>query len=246
MKEMRTLEGLEEGLGVSLHDQQLLRDATTHDSAVQEGLAKDSYERLEFLGDAILGQAIAEMTYHEFPTLAEGKLSKIRAAVVNNENLATVARNELHLGAYLLLGKGEKDHGGPEKTSILAGSFEAVLGAIHLDQGAETVYAMVRRWFGERLREYARGLVSDDYKGRLQEFLARVSPKLHPVYTIDESGGADHRKEFLAQVVIDGRVHGTGRGTSKKAAQQKAARQALEQIEEEVWAPESDLCSSNT
>jgi ribonuclease-3 len=105
---------------------------------------------------------------------------------------------------------------------------------------------MIRRWFGERLREYARGRVSDDYKGRLQEFLARVSPKLRPVYTIDESGGADHRKEFLAQVVIDGRVHGTGRGTSKKAAQQKAARQALEQIEEEVWAPESDPCSSNT
>ena len=88
MEEMRTLEGLEEGLGVSFHDQQLLRDATTHDSAVQERLAEDSYERLEFLGDAILGQAIAELTYHEFPTLAEGKLSKIRAAVVNNENLS--------------------------------------------------------------------------------------------------------------------------------------------------------------
>src|SRR6266542_1483754 len=181
MEEMRTLEGLEEGLGVSFHDQQLLRDATTHDSAVLE-------------------------------------------------NLATVARNELHLGAYLLLGKGEKDHGGPEKTSILAGSFEAVLGAIHLDQGAETVYAMVRRWFGERLREYARGRVSDDYKGRLQEFLARVSPKLRPVYTTDESGGADHRKEFLAQVVIDGRVHGTGRGTSKKAAQQIGRASCRERV----------------
>jgi ribonuclease-3 len=99
---------------------------------------------------------------------------------------------------------------------------------------------MVRRWFGERLREYARGRVSDDYKGRLQEFLARMSPKLRPVYEIDESGGADHRKEFLAQVVIDGRVHGTGRGTSKKAAQQKAAHQALEQIEE-VAGPRSPI-----
>jgi ribonuclease-3 len=246
MKEMRTLEGLEEGLGVSFHDQQLLRDATTHDSAVQERLAKKSYERLEFLGDAILGQAIAELIYQDFPTLAEGKLSRIRAAVVNNENLASVARNKLDLGTYLLLGKGEKDHGGSEKTSILAGSLEAVLGATHLDQGAETVCAMVRQWFGERLHEYAGGRVSDDYKGRLQEFLARVSPKLRPVYAIDESSGPHHRKEYSAQVVVDGRVHGTGRGTTKKAAQQKAARQALEQIEEEVWAEESDPRSSNT
>lgn len=182
-----------------------------------------SNERLEFLGDAVLGLVVTNHMYRSYPDLPEGDLAKMRAGVVNAVSLSEVAR-ELGLGGCLLLGKGEQLTGGRDKTSILADALEAVIGAVYLDGGWEAAESMVMRLFGDRIGRSAAGPGGDDYKTRLQELCARRFDSL-PVYRLSDSG-PDHAKQFRAVVVVAGEERGRGEGRSKKAAEQVAAREA--------------------
>ena len=215
---------IEHALGVRFRDAALRDLALTHRSfAFEEGLETHN-ERLEFLGDAVLDLAIAEMAYVGFPELQEGELAPLRAAIVNMTALSEVARS-LGLGDALFLGKGEEKGGGRDKASILADALEAVIGAVYLDQGAESARDLIERLFRPRMTAYARGEGDRDFKSLLQQ---RASAELHevPDYRIEERG-PDHRKEFTATVFLGGRALGSGEGRSKKEAEQRAAREAF-------------------
>jgi ribonuclease-3 len=215
---------IEHALGVRFRDPSLRDLALTHRSfAFEEGLETHN-ERLEFLGDAVLDLAIAEMAYVGFPELQEGELAPLRAAIVNMTALAEVARS-LDLGSALFLGKGEEKGGGRDKASILADALEAVIGAVYLDQGAEAARAFIERLFRPRVAAYARGEGERDFKSLLQQ---RASAEFQevPDYRIEERG-PDHRKEFTATVYLGGRSLGSGEGRSKKEAEQRAARVAF-------------------
>jgi ribonuclease III len=215
--------GLAERLGWQVNDQDLFAQALAHRSWCAEHPRHEPNERLEFLGDAVLGQIVTDYLYRSYPDLPEGELAKARAAVVNSASLAGTAR-ELRVGNALLLGKGEDSSGGRLKPSILADAMEAIIGAIYLDVGYATTDTIVLRLLEERLREAAKGPGDDDYKTRLQELCAQTFDEL-PVYRVTDSG-PDHAKIFEAQVVVGGRSRGSGDGRSKKQAEQMAARHA--------------------
>jgi len=202
-----------------------LLHALTHRSWCSEHPGAQSNERLEFLGDAVLGLVVTDHLYERFPDLPEGQLAKTRAAVVSAPTLADVGR-ELGIGLELRLGKGEDASGGREKASILADAVEAVLGAMYLDGGIEPVRALVLAALDERIGAAAVRPGSRDYKTQLQEMAAHDG-HTPPVYVLSESG-PDHHKRFHATVAIGGEIQGAGTGTSKKEAEQKAARAAYE------------------
>lgn len=199
--------------------------ALTHRSWCAEHPGDESNERLEFLGDAVLGVVVTDHLFSAFPDLPEGQLAKARAAVVSSTTLAEVGR-ELGVGLDLRLGKGEDASGGREKASILADAVEAVLGAMYLDGGVEPVRRLVLEQLSERIDQAAERPGDKDYKTRLQEVAAHdgFTP---PVYALTESG-PDHHKRFHATVAVGGERLGAGTGTSKKEAEQKAARAAYE------------------
>ena len=199
--------------------------ALTHRSWCAEHPDDESNERLEFLGDAVLGVVVTDHLFSAFPDLPEGQLAKARAAVVSSTTLAEVGR-ELGVGLDLRLGKGEDASGGREKASILADAVEAVLGAMYLDGGVEPVRRLVLEQLSERIDQAAERPGDKDYKTRLQEVAAHdgFTP---PVYALTESG-PDHHKRFHATVAVGGERLGAGTGTSKKEAEQKAARAAYE------------------
>ena len=199
--------------------------ALTHRSWCAEHPGDESNERLEFLGDAVLGVVVTDHLFSAFPDLPEGQLAKARAAVVSSTTLAEVGR-ELGVGLDLRLGKGEDASGGREKASILADAVEAVLGAMYLDGGVEPVRRLVLEQLSERIDQAAKRPGDKDYKTRLQEVAAHdgFTP---PVYALTESG-PDHHKRFHATVAVGGERLGAGTGTSKKEAEQKAARAAYE------------------
>jgi ribonuclease-3 len=197
--------------------------ALAHRSWCSEHPGHEPNERLEFLGDAVLGLIVTDYLYRRHPDLPEGELAKARAAVVNSASLAGTAR-EVHLGSSLLLGKGEDSSGGRLKPSILADAMEALIGAIYLDAGYAVTAGIVIRLLGERLREAAKGPGEDDYKTRLQELCAQAYDEL-PVYRVTDRG-PDHAKVFEAEVSVGGRAKGRGEGRSKKQAEQVAARDA--------------------
>jgi ribonuclease-3 len=210
-------------LGWTVADRDLFAQALAHRSWCAEHPGKEPNERLEFLGDAVLGLIVTDYLYRSYPDLPEGELAKARAAVVNSVSLASAAR-ELQLGAALLLGKGEDSSGGRLKPSILADAMEAVIGAIYLDAGYSVSEEIVLRLFAERLTGAAKGPGEEDYKTRLQELCAQTYDEL-PVYRVTDSG-PDHAKVFEAQVLVGGRPWGRGQGRSKKQAEQVAARDA--------------------
>ncbi len=210
-------------LGWTVADRDLFAQALAHRSWCAEHPGKEPNERLEFLGDAVLGLIVTDYLYRSYPDLPEGELAKARAAVVNSVSLASAAR-ELQLGAALLLGKGEDSSGGRLKPSILADAMEAVIGAIYLDAGYSVSEEIVLRLFEERLTGAAKGPGEEDYKTRLQELCAQTYDEL-PVYRVTDSG-PDHAKVFEAQVLVGGRPRGRGQGRSKKQAEQMAARDA--------------------
>jgi ribonuclease-3 len=215
---------LERALGIRFKDPALHEAALTHRSfAFEQGVAPTN-ERLEFLGDAVLGLVITDLAYRAFPQLSEGELAKLRAATVNMTTLAEVAR-ELGLGEAVLLGKGEELSGGRNKASILADAMEAVLGAIYLDQGMRVAQRVVKNLFWPRMEAYARGEGDRDYKTSLQELAAQDLGRI-PEYRVVERG-PDHQKEFTATVFLGGRQFGQGVGRSKKEAEQQAAREAF-------------------
>jgi ribonuclease-3 len=220
---------LDRVLGIKFRDPVLRETALTHRSYAFENELPTNNERLEFLGDAVLGIVVTDMAFREFDEMPEGELAKLRAAIVNMGALANVAR-DLGLGRHILLGKGEEMSGGRDKSSILADALEAILGAIYLDRGLGTARKLVVRLFRPRMIAYVRGEGERDYKTILQEL---ASADLHslPEYRISERG-PDHQKEFTATVHLSGKAWGSGMGRSKKEAEQQAAHEAYVRLTE--------------
>lgn len=218
-----------EALGVEVRPD-LLRLALTHRSYAYENGGLPTNERLEFLGDSVLGLSITERLYLEHPEKSEGELAKLRASVVNMHALAEVARGlgEGGLGRHLLLGKGEELTGGRDKASILADGMESLLGAVHLQHGIEVARGVVLRLFAELLERGPRMGAGLDWKTSLQELTAERGIGV-PNYEIT-STGPDHDKEFTATAVIGGKAYGQGIGRSKKEAEQKAAGAAWQAL----------------
>jgi ribonuclease-3 len=219
---------LEATLPYEFQRKELLRLALTHRSApLRPG--EEHNERLEFLGDAVLGLAMSDLLMHRFPEASEGDLSKIRASLVNARTLAVKAAL-LSIGRWLRLGGGEERSGGREKPSILAAAYEAVLGAAYLDRGFVPVHRLVALHFVSDLEEKSRGILFDS-KTRLQEVTQKLF-KETPVYTVIESRGPEHQKLFISQVTIAGKLYGRGEGLNKKSADQAAAFNTLEILKE--------------
>jgi ribonuclease-3 len=214
---------LAERLGWDVADPALLAQSVAHRSWCAEHPGVASNERLEFLGDAVLGWVVTDHLFVQYPELPEGELAKVRSSLVNSAALADVA-GSLGLGDALLLGKGEDASGGRAKLSILADAMEAVLGAVYIDRGPDVAAELVMRLIGERIAEAAAGPGGEDYKTRLQERCARDYDEL-PSYVVSDDG-PDHAKHFDATVVVHGERLGTGSGRSKKQAEQAAARAA--------------------
>lgn len=195
-----------------------------HRSWVSEHPGELSNERLEFLGDAVLGWVVADLVFTRFGDLPEGALTDLRKSVVNASALAEVAA-QLDIGSHLLLGKGEHAAGGREKPSILSDAFEAVLGAVYVDGGSEAAYRFVERMIGPRLVDAVAVLDRLDHKSNLQELTARLDLGA-PRYEL-ASDGPDHQKRFFARVFVDERLVGEGVGRSKKESEQAAAAEAV-------------------
>jgi ribonuclease III len=228
---------LQERIGHEFRDRALLVQALTHRSWCAEHPGPESNERLEFLGDAVLGLAVTDHIYAAFPALSEGQLAKVRAGVVNAVVLADAAR-ELSLGRYLRLGRGEDQSGGRDKTSILSDTLEAVLGAVHLDGGRDAATRLVLELLAERIDGAAVVPGRADFKTRLQELTARTVDAV-PRYVVDGTG-PDHAKVFHAIVLVRGDEMGRGAGRSKKEAEQEAARVAWYRLTEGREPPASD------
>lgn len=226
-------------MGVAFKDQSFLDLALTHSSFVHENRLALSQcnERLEFLGDAVLNLSVAEMLVQAFPEEPEGALSKRRAALVNQKQLARLA-NEIALGPALKLGKGEEKTGGRTKESLLGDAFEAVVGALYLDQGQAVVQDYLRRLFVNLIPESKKVETSQDYKTRLQEYHQRLYKK-SPRYIVEGESGPDHSKTFKVRIEFQGKVLGKGEGRSKREAEQDAARSAFTEIQHIELPPRS-------
>jgi ribonuclease III len=217
---------LRHALGAPIMPESLER-ALTHRSFAYENANPPTNERLEFLGDSVLGLVVTDTLFRGYPALPEGQLAKLRAAVVQMGALAEVAR-ELDLGAYVRLGRGEQVTGGRNKSSILADTLEAVIGAVYIDCGLAEASALVHRLFDPVIARSARLGAGLDWKTSLQELTAANLLGV-PEYQVEESG-PDHQKSFQAVVRVGGRVLGSGQGRSKKAAEQQAAEAAWNTI----------------
>lgn len=226
---------LEQRLRVAFRDRNLLTWCLTHRSYAYEQGGLPTNERLEFLGDAVLGIVVTDRLYREFPGLTEGDLAKMRAALVNMTVLADVAK-EIDLGDLVLLGRGERMTGGAGKPSILSDTLEAVFGAIYLDGGIEVATRVIEALFLPRILGQVEGGTVHDYKTTLQELAAARVGSL-PEYRIAESG-PDHAKRFQATVRLGGEEFGQGEGRSKKEAEQAAAREAVHRLQAEGAASE--------
>jgi ribonuclease-3 len=221
---------LQERLGYRFRNPALLVQALTHKSYSNEqaGASAPHSERLEFLGDAVLGLAVSSRLYNAFPHLPEGDLTRIRAEVVSERALSALGRS-LELGRCLQLGRGEERTGGRDRDSLLADAFEALLGAIMCDSGFEAACCVVERLIGERLEGCARDRLGTDYKTRLQELLQARYGRT-PLYVPTAAEGPDHHRRYTVEVRFEGAVIGEGQGRSKKAAEQEAARSALARL----------------
>ncbi|HAM25107.1 MAG TPA: ribonuclease III [Actinobacteria bacterium] len=218
----RDLSALGDRLGVHV-DTELLERALTHRSYAYEHGGIPTNERLEFLGDSVLGIVVTDTLFRRHLDLPEGQLAKLRAAVVNMSALAEIARG-IDLGSFIRLGRGEEVTQGRDKSSILADTMEAVLGAVYLDQGLAVAAAVIHRLFDEVIAAAADMGAGLDWKTSLQELTSRQG-RGTPHYAVTESG-PDHEKSFVATVLIDQQAAGTGEGRSKKIAEQAAARAA--------------------
>ena len=227
------LPGLERNLGVRFKDRRLLEQALVHPSYLNEvppdQRPAGSYQRLEFLGDAVLGAAITLELYHKFPELEEGQLTKFRSTLVSGKTLARVATG-LELGRHLKLGKGEEATGGRARESNLAAAFESLVGAIFLDRGFDKATRSVLMLMGVELGSLVDGGVLEDPKSRLQELAQRMVGE-PPRYKLVESAGPDHAKSFTVEVLMDGRVMGSGTGNRKLDAEMEAAVQAIHKLD---------------
>ena len=227
---MADLACLQEIMGVSFNDQALLEQALVHSSYINEnpGFALGHNERLEFLGDAILGFVIAEKLYQDFPHLAEGEMTKLRSALVRRDTLARAAK-AIELGDYLYMGKGEEASGGRHKMANLAGAFEAVIAAVFLDQASAKTGDFILNSLGEELQKVVGKGTEVNYKSQLQE-LMQSRQQLTLAYRVVDEIGPPHDKVFTVEVIAGDAVLGKGSGKSKKLAEIEAARTALERL----------------
>lgn len=217
---------IEKKLGYKFRDEKLLKTALTHSSFANE-TSVESNERMEFLGDAVLGFIVARVLYDLFPDASEGKLSKMRSAIVSRMNFAHFAK-ELKIDKQMLLGKGEENTGGRKRQSNLAGAFEAVIGAIFIDGGYKKVYRIVTRLLKNCLNGNEE--IFKDYKTRLQEIAQRQYKKV-PKYKVVLEEGPPHDKCFHVEVKLGRKCIGKGVGRNKKQAEQEAAKEGLDYIE---------------
>ncbi|MFC1912300.1 ribonuclease III [Chloroflexota bacterium] len=226
---MADLAVLQKALGVSFDDLSLLEQSLVHSSYINEnpGVAPASNERLEFLGDAVLGFIVAEKLYRDFPDLTEGEMTRLRSVLVCRETLARVA-GAIKLGDYLYLGKGEETSGGRLKDANLSGALEAILGAVFFDQGLSVTRDVILKLLGKELRKVTSQGGTVDCKSQLQE-LVQSRYQLTPAYRLIKEAGPDHDKRFTVEVKAGKTILGRGSGKNKKTAETAAARAALKQ-----------------
>lgn len=233
MEDTHDLAMLEDHLGISFTNKNILLQALTHRSYLNENpeWQLDHNERLEFLGDAVLELIVTDHLYTTYP-LPEGEMTNLRSAIVRGEMLSAVAR-EMGLEEYLLLSRGEKKDTGKARNYILANAVEAVIGAIYEDQGYEKAKIVIDRFITSKLPEVVEKGLHIDTKSKFQE-LAQDHYRVTPVYKVLKESGLDHAKEFVVGVFLQSRNMGEGRGSSKQEAQQQAAKQALDALEKEM------------
>lgn len=228
----RPLSEFEANTGIEFGDRCLLRNAFVHSSYANEvapgHVSVEDNERLEFLGDAVLEFVVSRFLYARYPELSEGELTRLRAALVRKETLASVARSK-EMGDYLLLGRGEEESGGRSRDAILCATYEAFVGALFLDQGIDAVARFVLPDLGTELEAEMQRALGKDAKSRLQEW-SQAQFGAAPRYRVLESSGPDHAKTFIIEVTLLGHRCGVGEGTSKQEASQSAASQALEAL----------------
>lgn len=229
--EKKKFKQLEKAIGYSFKKSVLLKRAVTHKSYANENKlpAEEQNERLEFLGDAVLELSVSEFLMERHPTYSEGDLSKLRAAIVNEKQLANFAR-DFGIGDSLYLGRGEEQTSGREKPSLLADAYEAVLGAIYLDRGFSKASEVIRKHYAQLLDHAAAEEIYKDYKTELQEKSQSLF-KAIPRYRLAGETGPDHDKTFQVELLIRNEVMGKGAGRSKKEAEQQAAKEALGKIQ---------------
>jgi ribonuclease-3 len=222
------LDALQEAIGVHFNDETLLRQALVHRSFLNEhpDFELPSNERLEFLGDALLDFIVGEWLYEEYPEMAEGGLTSLRAALIKAGTLAQFARS-MHLGDHVYVSHGEDERGGRMRVGLLSDVFEALVAAIYLDNGLEATRRFTMELVEPEARRVVEGGLARDHKSRLQEWTQRELG-LTPRYRTVGERGPDHAKEFTVEVVIGDQVYGQGQGRSKQAAEQVAAREALD------------------
>jgi len=216
-------------IGIQFENEKLLKQAFTHSSYVNEHRRRpyEDNERLEFLGDAVLELTVSQFLFKKYPTMSEGELTKLRAAVVCEPSLVTFA-NEMDFGKLVLLGKGEEMTGGRSRPALLADVFEAFIGALYLDQGLDTVVTILKKVVFPKINEGAFSHVMD-FKSQLQEVIQRDGVGQLEYKVLQEKGPA-HNREFLSRVSLNGEELGVGVGRSKKEAEQKAAQVAITKI----------------
>lgn len=225
-----SLDKLEQTLGINFKDKKLLLDAVTHRSFLNENAESiQSNERLEFLGDAVLELLVSDYLFKRFTDFPEGKLTNLRSAIVNTKTLGEIGKT-LKFGDYLRLSKGEEAGGGRTNSSLLADVFEAVLGAIFIDQGIEVAKKFLDKQLYPQTSEILSIGIYNDYKSMLQE-KAQEKFRITPTYEVIKEEGPDHNKTFYSKVLIGDKKLGEGKGKSKQEAEQDAARAGLEQWE---------------
>jgi len=220
----------QENLGTVFRRAYLLEQAFTHLSYLNEnpGFDGPSNERLEFLGDSVLNFIVTEKLYKEFPKLTEGDLTEIRSSLVCRDTLAGLA-SSLKLGNWLLLGRGEEANGGRAKTSNLANTMEALIGALYLDHGLAKARRFVLNQLKPELDKIKAGKTAQNYKALVQEFI-QGQKKPAPIYRLVQASGPDHSKKFTAEILVEGEALGRGTGRSKKTAESQAAKAAWEKL----------------
>jgi ribonuclease-3 len=228
---------IEKTLGLAFSDKRLLQRALTHRSYLNENRDYQfgDNERLEFLGDAVLDFAIGEYLFHRFPDHDEGTLTSLRAALVRTESLASFA-TQVDLGVFVLLGRGEEESGGRDRPAVLCGAFEALVGALYLDQGLAKTSEFIMPIFEPALEHILEDELHKDAKSVLQE-LSQAHLGSTPRYHTVDTSGPDHDKEFVLAVIINGVTYGRGRGRSKQVAAQAAATEAIENLQAMLNAP---------
>ncbi|GAK04681.1 ribonuclease III [Geomicrobium sp. JCM 19037] len=229
----RRFDDLIESLSITFTNKQILYQAFTHSSYVNEQRFRSDQdnERLEFLGDAVLELAVSQHIFKRFPTMQEGEMTKLRAAVVCEPSLADLAER-LNFGTLIFLGKGEEMSGGRERPAMLADVFEAFVGALYLDQGMDSVYVFLEETVYQKIKSGSYTHVMD-FKSQLQEFVQQESGARIQYEIVAEEGPA-HSREFVSQVYVNKALHGEGRGKTKKAAEQHAAQLALAELSKDV------------